>query len=230
LAVYLISAKNDYVRWDDDWYIQENPQILELSPGSISDLFTTFFKGQYSPVSTLILGIQYHLSGGTPALLHFFSLLFHLANTLLVFIFIRKISDRFYVALFTAALFALHPMQVEAVAWISAQKVILYTFFFLASMILYLRYIEKQGYTWYLYSILAFLLSFFSKEQAVMLPVTLIGIDYLLGRDLLSKRVIMEKVPFLILSVIMGVVTIYSSRTGEFYQAEKNIPLLQQLV
>jgi tetratricopeptide (TPR) repeat protein len=228
--LYLSSLNNGFVDWDDDWYIQQNPQITELTLASVPDLFTEFYKGQYAPVTTLLLGIEYKLGSGNPAIMHITSLLLHLLNILLVFTILRSLKLNPVSSLLAAALFALHPMQVESVSWISAQKVVLYTLFFLLALIYYIKYVQSAYQSKYLILVfLFFILSFLSKEQAVTLSISLIAIDYYLQRNLFSKKVILEKIPFLIVSVILGIITIQASKTGEFFQPDKSFPVYEQL-
>ncbi len=229
-VVFIPSLQNGYVNWDDDWFIQENPQVLNLSLETLPALFGEFYKGQYAPVTTLLLAIEFHAGGGQPFMLHLFSLLFHLLNIFLVFLIIDVLVKNKKVALLTAALFALQPLQAESVGWISAQKVVLYTSFFLLSIWYYIRYVQ-QNYklSYLLLSLLFFVLSFLSKEQAVTLAISILGIDYMLDRKLLSKKVIIEKVPYFVFAIIMGLVTIQASKTGEFFQEGKSFPIYQQI-
>jgi protein O-mannosyl-transferase len=224
------SLQNGFVNWDDDWFIQENPQVLELSVESLPTLFGEYYKGQYAPVTTLFLGLEYHLSGGKPFLLHLFSLLFHLINILLVFLIVDTLVKHKKIALLTAALFALHPLQAESIGWISAQKVVLYTLFFLLSLWNYIKYVKSEfNLSYLLLSLLFFVLAFLSKEQAVTLALSVVGIDYLLQRNLISRKVLLEKIPFFAFAIVMGLITIQASKTGEFFQADKSFPLYQQI-
>ena len=230
IIVFSPAVNNGFVAWDDDWYVYENPQITNLSVSNVPNLFTEFYKGQYGPVSTLILGIEYHIGNNNPVFYHSSSLLFHLINIALVFWLMQLMFRKLNITIIVSVLFAIHGMQAEAVAWISAQKVVLFTMFFLASLISYINYLNKKKLKYYWLSMLWFIVSFMAKEQAVTLSLSLIAIDYLYGRKLLSKKVIAEKLPFLLLALIMGIVTIYSSRTGEFFTKDKSHPFFEQIV
>lgn len=138
---------------DDDWMVYENLQVFNLSIENISGYFSSFYRGQYSPVNTLAYGVIYHFFGINPLYFHGFSLILHLGNTLLVFELIRRLVDlrggntsepliranSSLIAFVTALLFLVHPLQVESVVWVSASKVLLYSCFFLAGLLLYLR-------------------------------------------------------------------------------------------
>ncbi len=230
IIVFSPALNNGFVAWDDDWYVYENPQITNLSLSTIPALFTEFYKGQYGPVSTLILGTEYHIGNNNPVVFHIGSLLFHLINIALVFWLMQIMFRKLNISIIVGVLFAIHGMQSEAVAWISAQKVVLFTMFFLASLISYINYLNKKKLKYYWLSMLWFIISFMAKEQAVTLSLSLIAIDYLYGRKLLSKKVIVEKLPFLILALVMGIVTIYSSRTGEFFTKDKSYPFFEQII
>ena len=126
----------------------------------------------------LLEGIKFSVSGGDPLLFNLSSILIHLLNTCLVFCLTRLLFERRAVAVVVAALFAVHPLQVESIAWLSASmKTGLFAAFFLASLISYVIYVRRGTRTHFLFALGLFLLSCLSKEQAVMLSPTLIAID-----------------------------------------------------
>jgi len=196
--------------WDDNLYVSENPDIRLLNWVSVKTLFTSFYVGNYQPLTMLLYALEYKLGSGSASLFHFTSILLHLFNTCLVFVLIRKISPSGAVtALITAAFFAVHPLHVESVAWISERKDVLYSFFFLLSLIQYVTY-RSSGKQKHLYfALVFFLLSCLSKSAAVVLPVLFLLFDYYSNRKL-SLKMILEKIPFFILSLIFGIVAIYS--------------------
>lgn len=214
LIVYCMSLSNGFVKnWDDGGYVVENKYIKELTAESVKDIFTptTFYKGNYHPLTTLIYSVEYQMVGASPFLYHLINLLLHLINVLLVYQFIRLLSGRIEIAAITALLFGIHPMHVESVAWISELKDVLYTMFFLAAMISYLRYYySKSGKKkYYINIVVFFILSLFSKSAAVALPVALLCVDYFLKRRF-TWKLLLEKVPFFILSLAFGFTAILS--------------------
>lgn len=232
LIVYAGSVRNGYVAWDDDWFVQQNPYVTDLSIGNQLHSFTSFYNGQYSPLTALVMGIEFKLGGSSPVVFHLMSLLFHLLNGWLVFLLSRFIFKKSLPALLITGVFLLHPMQTESISWISAQKVLIYSTFFLLSLVSYTRYLSS-GYKrpYLLYTGLFFFLSFLAKEQAFTLSISLLALDYLHQRNLLSKKVLLEKLPFILVSVVMGLITLASTKTGEFYSADKDKPgVLIQLV
>jgi protein O-mannosyl-transferase len=222
---YASSLQNEFLAWDDDWFVQENPYVNELSTEKVANSFSEFFKGQYSPVTALVMAVQYAAGDGTPAIFHWFSLFLHLLNAYLVFLISTWIFKNKLPALLLTALFILHPMQVESVSWISAQKLLISATFFLFSLLFYVNYLKKGLKISYLIlSFLFFLISFLAKEQALMLSVLIIAFDYLHGRKMLDKRLILEKIPFLLAALVMGLVTLASARSGEFFSENNDKP------
>lgn len=200
--------KADFINYDDDYYITENRLITQFDGAAAKTLFTTFYGNQYSPVAMTILALEMKVFGAEPGTLKFISILLHLANALLVFFFVKKLFSRLDFAVITAGLFALHTLQVESVAWMAASaKVSTYALFSLASMLVYLSFLEKRKWSQLALSLGLFVLSCMCKEQAVVLPVLLVAIDYLKRRNLFSKEVILEKLPFFAVSLIFGLAT-----------------------
>lgn len=225
LVFYFPSFSLEFVNWDDVIYMFKNPFIHSLSVSNIGDIFSGFFNGNYHPLTMLTYAIENSIAGESPFIYHFTNVLFHLANTYLVFIFVQKLirlirkdnnnNTGLLIAVISSLLFGLHPFHVESVSWISQRKDVLYTFFFILALITYLRYIEKPKLNGYLITLFLFALSLFSKGMAVSFSVTVVAIDYVLKRDLLSKKVFVEKIPFFFLSVIFGFIAIKAQKAEE---------------
>jgi tetratricopeptide (TPR) repeat protein len=139
----------------------------------------------------------------------------------MVFRLIKKISRKAEVALLVALFFAIHPMHVESVAWISERKDLLYSFFFICGLTTYYEYIHATANRnkLYLYTILLFLCSLLSKSTAITFPLMLLVIDYYFKRGWKSK-VLIEKIPFFLLSLAFGVITIFSQRAAGAINAD----------
>ena len=207
------------LKWDDTWQVLENPFIPDHSAENISYHFANFYAGQYSPVNTLMYIAVYKLFGFDPFGFHLASLLVHLTNVLLIFYIIRDIVKTVkpgfnhariqHYAFFTALVFAIHPLQVESVAWISASKVVMFTLFLLLSCLCYIRYIHTGKGRWLVIIGFLYFLGFASKEQAIILPLNLLALDYIYGRlkgirlsfSSFKKKVLLEKVPFFLLAL-----------------------------
>lgn len=227
---------------DDGWMVYNNPNVYGFSWNTIANHFTSFYHGQYSPINTLAYAVIYHFFGLDPFWYHLFCLLLHITNGLLVFAFIRyllKLSDKevsrqskyLNIAFITALLFSIHPMQVESVAWIAASKIVFYSLLFLLALLCYLKYTDCGQKRFYWGAFILFILSFGIKEQTVVFPLCLIAIDYYLKRTLLSSKVIMEKVPFIIMAVGLGIIEIIAQNSvfGDKL-ANEYYPLSQRLV
>ena len=208
-VAYLPVLRGGFTNYDDGLYILANPMIRNLDWGHFKELFATIYRNQYDPIATLIMAMEFKVFGASPMALKTVSLLLHLANTLLVFQIIRHLFNRFDYAIITAVLFALNTQQVESVAWLAAStKIGAYSLFFLSSLLAYIRYLKEKKLSWLGLSVFFFLLSCLCKEQAIALPATLLAIDYVYGRRLLDRVVILEKAPFFIVSLIFAFVTL----------------------
>ncbi|MCH8904171.1 MAG: hypothetical protein IIA45_09690, partial [Bacteroidetes bacterium] len=207
------SVNNDFVNFDDHVYVLKNEIITNTTSDGIKTIFDRHkpVAGNYHPLTILSYALEYKFFKLTAERYHLNSLLLHLINVLLIFWLIYLLAGNLNVAFITALLFGIHPMHVESVAWISSRKDLLYTLFFLLSMIFYLKYffrnnltepIKQNRYLYLILSIIAFVLALLSKAQAVMLPIILILIDIFLRRKI-SIRSLLEKVPFLIASSLV---------------------------
>ena len=203
---------NGFTNWDDPLYVTENPLIRTFNFHHFQLWFTQPFQGLYQPLILASLAIDYSFHGLNPYYFHLTNLILHLANTLLVFIFIRKLFKNRISALLVALLFGLHPIHVESVAWITERKDVLYTFFFLIALIFYLNFRQSEKRKYYALTMLFFILALISKVSAVVLPLLLILIDYYHGRKLFGRKVIIEKIPLLILALLFGLGNIYFHR------------------
>ncbi|PCJ89611.1 MAG: hypothetical protein COA57_01715 [Flavobacteriales bacterium] len=219
--VYLPVFNHDFVSFDDISYYVENEIIQELNWQNTKDIFTSFHKGNYHPLTTQMWAVEHALFGENSTALHVVSLLFHLLNVSLVFLFIKRLAGNQNVAFITSFLFGIHPMHVESVAWISERKDVLYTFFFLLALIYYSKKPETQNSRFGIYhSLLFFVLACLSKSAAVVLPLILLLIDYFKERKFNFKLVI-EKIPFFAISLIFGVTAIFSQQsTGAIQEME----------
>jgi Flp pilus assembly protein TadD len=146
LAVYWPVLRCDFVNYDDPDYFFSNPHVLAgLSSSNLVWAFCTGRAGNWHPLTWVSLMLDRELSGPGPAGPHFTNLLFHLANTVLLFLLLRHLSGTTWRSAFVAALFALHPMHVESVAWIAERKDVLSTFFGLLALVFYTRYAQKRS-------------------------------------------------------------------------------------
>ncbi len=187
LVVYLPSvARDGFVSIDDSLLITKNAAVQELSPRTIAHVFTSYDPELYIPLTLFVYQIEFALVGAQPFLFHLTSLLLHCGSAVLVLLILRRMLRDDSVAAFGAFLFALHPLNTEAVAWASALKDIQSSFFFFGAVLLYLRWRDEDRPGWPWGSIVLFLLALLSKVTVALLPLVLLLLDWREGRVILS--------------------------------------------
>ncbi len=197
--------KNGLTNWDDEYYVIQN--ALLRGP-DWAGIFSKPVVSNYHPITIATLAANYSMTGLDASSYLISNLLLHLINTGLVFYFIWLISGKkLWVAAFSAIVFGIHPMHVESVAWVSERKDVLYTLFFLLSLIQYWYFITGKKNKNLIYCFLFFALSILSKPAAIILPFILFLLDYWYGRSF-TKRNIVEKIPFLFLSIVFAILTV----------------------
>lgn len=192
---YSNSLNNDLLNWDDDGYVTRNEDIRSFSAENIKKWFSESYIGIYVPITMVTYAIDYQIWELNPFGYHFGNLFYHILNTLLVFYLFTLIFKKASWAGLAALLFALHPMHVESVAWVSERKDLIFALFFLLSLCVYIKYIEKEK--WWLYgaSFILFVLSCFSKTTGITLALVICFFDFWYKRKL-SLKLILEKLPF----------------------------------
>jgi tetratricopeptide (TPR) repeat protein len=214
-----------FVNYDDTDYVYENPHVLNgLTGDGAIWAFTTNRTANWHPLTWLSLMLDCQLFGANPGWMHLVNLLLHIANTLLLFAVFRKMTGALWPSAFVAATFAIHPMHVESVAWIAERKDVLSTLFLLLTLAAYVSYVKRRGLVRYVLTLLLFALGLLVKPMLVTLPILLLLLDYWpLERIRRQKtedrrqraggasqsvvRLIVEKIPFIALSVISSVIT-----------------------
>ncbi|MEE9614570.1 MAG: hypothetical protein V3W31_06400, partial [Thermodesulfobacteriota bacterium] len=241
--VYLPALYNGFVSWDDQLYVYENPNIRSLDAEFFGWLPTAVVSNNWHPLTVLSHAVDYALWGPDPMGHHLTSIVLHTLNVFLVFILaVRLVGDALparalATGAVTALLFGLHPIHVESVVWVSERKDVLCAFFFLLSIIAYLRYVRsgrgeagKGKATAYAASLAFFALALMSKPMAVTLPLVLLILDsYPLRRTEGARRAVFEKIPFFALSIFTSVITVWAQRTTEAVAALDAHPLATRL-
>ncbi len=176
IFAFLPTFSNDFqLAWDDTWQVLENPLVNLPSLQVVFYHLTHFWQQQFSPVNSLFYLVIFQLFGMSASAFHSACLLIHCCNTALVFLIAKKLLPTLLprvadatvnsYAFFTSLIFAIHPMQVESVAWISASKILLYGFFTLTALYCYIRYIQSGHYGWLSITVVAFLLGLDPKNR-----------------------------------------------------------------
>jgi tetratricopeptide (TPR) repeat protein len=201
------ALNGNFTNWDDDTYVTGN-EIIKSASIDWPALFKEPVALNYHPVTMLTFAMNYKAAGLEPHAYHSTNLFLHILNSILIFIFFYFLSGKkLLTGAITGLIFAIHPMHVESVAWISERKDVLYVFFLMLALISYLRYRINQQAAWLLLTFLFFMLSCLSKAMAVVLPLLLIAIDYFQQRRF-TLKVWLEKVPFLIVSLVFGILAL----------------------
>ncbi len=227
--IYAPALQNQFTNWDDSVYVSTNPYITSLSKENITYIFTNRIAANYHPLTIISLALNYRISKLSPFSYYLVNILFHLFNILLVYRLVVLFPGKNRnMALFCAALFAVHPMHVESVAWISARKDVLYTFFFLSGLIAYTRYLDKKGVLYFIICLFLFLLSALSKPTAVIFPAVLFVLDFFRRRKF-GLAMIAEKIPFIAISLWIGYQTI-NSQIDMVTKTEQTFTYLQKFL
>jgi protein O-mannosyl-transferase len=211
---YAPSLGNGFVDFDDPVNVIDNFSIRDLNATNLGHYFSTPLHYMYTPLVYLSYAIDFQLGGLDPTAYHVTNLLLHLANTAAVFAVIYSLTRRAYVSHFVTVAFAIHPMNVDGVAWISTRSGLLATLFSLLALLAYIRYVDAKR-PWYLVAAsVLFLFATLSKSPAVVLPVVLVLVDYYRRRidwplrPANVGRLLIEKVPFLAIAITMGIVAL----------------------
>ncbi|MDH5365662.1 MAG: tetratricopeptide repeat protein [Cyclobacteriaceae bacterium] len=171
-------CNNDFTNWDDDLYVLNNESIKNISIENIKIFFTSFQVGLYTPLTLLSYAVDYKVYQLNPFGYHLTNLVIHLLNSALVFVLILKIVGNRWSATIVTLLFAIHPLNVETVAWISSRKDLLFSFFYLSGLIWYINYLTSKNVKLLYLTFLMFVFSSLSKPTALTFPAVLIVLDY----------------------------------------------------
>ncbi len=226
-AAFFPSLGNDFTNWDDSFYVYENSSIRDLSLNNLKTIFSSFYVSNYQPVTILTYALEYKIFKLSPMGYHTTNLVFHILNSLLVLYMVYLLSRNIFISFFVSVMFGIHPMHVESVAWIAERKDVLSTFFFVLSIVFFLRYSDNKKKVYYILSMAAFILSLLSKPMGVTLPFILHLTDYLKIKNnsdsiemsplknfindikvVFKKENYISKIPFWIVSFVFIILTI----------------------
>ncbi len=226
LITFYSGIKNAYTNFDDTIIVFGNPLVTQFSFYNFNKVFTTFTNGMYHPITTIFLAMEYSVFAESAKGFHAVSLGLHICNSVLVFWLIYLIKPIKTVAFIAALLFALHPMHAESVYWISERKGLLCALFLLSGLISYIFYLRSRKNKNYLFSLLFFLLAVLSKPSGIVFPALIILLDFYF----LRKINIINKIPFIIVSLIVVIVSIYAANSVEGINSFADYTLLDRLV
>jgi tetratricopeptide (TPR) repeat protein len=243
--VFAQTVRHQFVTYDDPQYVYANPDISAgVSPGRISWAFTHTIAGNWHPLTTISHMLDCQLYGLDPAGHHFTNVLFHTIAVVLLLLVMQQMTGSLWRSAFVAALFAIHPLHVESVAWVSERKDVLSAVFFMLTLGAYVRYVRAPSVISYLLLLLLFALGLMSKPMLVSVPFVLLLLDYWpLGRVTnvgfsktlkwqapssiqwpVIRRLVAEKVPLFALSVLSSVVTLSTQFRSTDTMSELPLP------
>ena len=219
LAVFSRAAHYPFITYDDRLYVSENPHVLlGLSWSNIAWAFTTWHTGNWHPLTWLSLMLDAQFFGKSAGACHFTNVLLHAANSVLLFVILQQFTASRWRSAVVAALFAVHPLHVESVAWISERKDVLSALFFLLAVGAYGRYVAQPTTMRYAVVAFLFLLGPLAKSMLVTLPAILMLLDFWPLRRLRQhvdlRPLVIEKLPLFGLAGAFAVVTFLAQRSA----------------
>jgi tetratricopeptide (TPR) repeat protein len=247
LAAYARVYNNEFISFDDDMYVTANPHVQAgLTWKGVKWAFTTTHVYNWHPLTWLSHMLDCQLFGLNAGAHHMTSVLLHTANALLLFGILKSMTGALWPSAFVAALFALHPVHVESVAWASERKDLLSSLFWMLTIGSYVRYVRRPRFITYLATTLAFAVGLLAKQMLVTLPFVLLLLDYWpLGRltfkrgrprkldqtvaVVSARRCILEKLPLIILSVIAAAIVYLVQQRTIVWRSFKAYPLLYRI-
>ena len=236
IAAYRQLTECDFISFDDNLYVTENRQVQSgITIEGIVWAFTTFYAGNWHPITWLSHMLDCELYGLNPMGHHWTNLLFHMANTLILFLIFQKMTGAIWKSAFVAALFAIHPLHVESVAWVAERKDVLSALFSLLIIIAYYRYVNIPNISNYLLIILFLSLGLMAKPMLVTMPFVLLLLDFWpLKRLNLSLQgsqtsnlmpLIQEKIPLFILVTVSIILTFLAQQSRGAVQSLELTPI-----
>ena len=216
-AVFWQLNRYDFISFDDGVYVSDNSYVRSgITMQGLRWAFTTTYAEFWHPLTWLSLMLDHHLYGSSAGGYHLTNIILHILSTLLLFRFLHQTTGHVWRSAFAAALFALHPLRVESVAWIAERKDVLSAFFWMLTLCLYVYYTKKPDIKRYILVVFSFACGLMSKSMVVTLPVILILLDYWplkrfnLQKDNLLLWQMKEKVLFFIMSATFSIITVYA--------------------
>jgi hypothetical protein len=218
LVVYGQTLSFDFLsNWDDYQYVTSNPDIRGFSAINLIHIFSSSYVGNYAPLHLLSYMLDYQLVGLDPVWFHGVNVLFHAVNGLLFYLLVHRLTGKPVWAFVAAAVFLLHPVQVESVAWVSQRKNLLAMFFSLSSFLAYLSYQQRteegRGCA-YIFSVLFLLLALFAKSIAVIMPFVFLLYDYYLEQPRRRIGIFTDKIPYLVTVAVASGITMITQSAG----------------
>ncbi len=253
LGLYINVRGHNFIIFDDNIYITENPQVQS---GINSDAVGWAFGLKentpmyWHPLTWISHMLDVQIYGLHPGMHHIVNLIFHLLNSVMLFYVLKRMTGEIWKSAIVALLFAVHPLNVESVAWIAARKNVLSTFFWMLTILFYVRYTEKQDVKIYVLALMIFSLGLLAKPMLMTLPFVLLLLDVWPIKRLQIKsfgaydnkktkheinhegdkkesnlHVVLEKIPFIVIALIVTYIAALSMRQSNIYISFESVPL-----
>ncbi len=233
VAVYWPVQGYEFLNYDDDVYVTDNYRVLSgFSWDGLGWAFSTFHGANWHPLTWLSLMFDAQLFGLNAGGYHWTNVLIHALSTVVLFLVLYRMTGALWRSWIVAALFGLHPLHVESVAWVAERKDVLSGFFWMVTLWMYAVYAERVGWWRYLLVVLFFVLGLLSKPMVVTLPFVLLLLDYWpLGRYERSSWwvLIREKLPLIVLSAASSVITVLAQGKGQAISSLDALPFMRRL-
>jgi len=234
LALYLPATDFDFVNFDDNIYVYDNPRLHSgLTSGNLAWAFGALAAGFWQPLTWISPFVDYEIYGLRAGGFHLTNVVLHVLASVFLFLALACMTNNLWRSGFVAAVFALHPLHVEPVAWISSRKDVLSGVFFSLTLFPYVIYIRRNRLGSFLLCLFVFLLGLMSKPSLLALPLLLLTLDYWpLNRFERGRLffIVMEKIPFLILSLGVAMLTFHAEFEAGALADLKTHPFSSRLV
>ncbi len=229
LTVYMQVGNHQFLNFDDDAYVTNNPHVVSGITGkNIIRAFTSIDEANWHPVTWLSHMADAQLYGMNPRGHHLTSVAIHTISALLLLLLLLRLTDALWQSSFVVALFALHPLHVESVAWVAERKDVLSAMFWFLTLLLYSGYVAKRKTSLYILTFISFVLGLMSKPMLVTLPIIMLLLDFWpidrirsedqeQGLHQITDRItalIKEKFPFFAFAIFSGIITLYAQHRG----------------
>ena len=237
LLVYMPAANHGFTLYDDGDYVTGNIVVQNgLTWAGIKWAFTTWHASNWHPLTWISHMADCQLAGLNPSLPHCANILFHAANTVLLFALLLRLTGLIWPATFVAALFAWHPLHVESVAWVAERKDVLSTFFALLSLLSYAKYAKENCRRSFWFALIFFALGLLAKPMIVTLPFVMLLLDYwplqrfeVQGSKFGIRNLFLEKIPFFLFSAASCAVTFLAQHSTGAVASLENVSLHYRL-
>ncbi len=235
---FLGITENGFISYDDPGYVIRNANIQKgISPETIFWSLTATIQSNWHPLTWLSHAFDYSLFGLNPAYHHATSLCIHILNAVLLFLLLVELTNATWQSAFVALVFAIHPLHVESVAWVSERKDVLSGFFGILTIRAYVRYSRSQRIVWYIVALVLFALGLMAKPMLVTLPFVLLLLDYwplqrftiTKERKAQMKRSVIEKILFIVLSIGSSITTYWVQSRGGAMAISDNLPMMARI-